>query len=57
MKNYYQDQLKDIDFFGEYLSKIKIQGNGKSANWLDVNKHSAKAIIEKLQEVVDFYEK
>lgn len=43
--NYYKDQLKDLQL-NEWAPTIKITSSGKSTKNMDLNKESAKVLIE-----------
>lgn len=52
MSNYYTEQLENVKAQEtKYNPKIKIfaNGNGRDTNFLDLNKESAKALIEWLE--------
>ena len=49
MKEYYKDELNKVDFNGEYPATVKFSSENGNTKHLNVNKESAKIIINKLK--------
>lgn len=44
--NYYKNQLNQIKIDPIYPPNIRIHASGLGTNWMDINKESAKELIE-----------
>ena len=53
MSSYYEREMEQVNFNGEFLATVQFKSDTGETRWLNVNKECAKYIIKALNEYME----